>query len=296
MYVAVPSLVSWALGQLGDEDDRKEYEEIPRQQKDLFWHYKIGGEWVKLPKPDLYGMAGSLVERGLDAAYKKQPDAFRGYLDSLWEAGLPPLVPTLIMPWAEIWANKDSFTGRPIVSQKYDRLPPEMQHAQWTSGAAKQIGEYIGVSPMKIDHAIRGMTGTVGGEIAKLPDRFIGAQNREATKLTEKPFVRSFFTDPYRSSESMDRFYEISELTGHAKTRYEAGKPYEAKDARFAKFFSDASRHLASVRKDRSAVQQDPRLSPDEKRKRLDSIDKYMTGVARNALKWYDSGKLPQAP
>jgi hypothetical protein len=293
MYVALPSLVSWALGQLGDDEDREEYEEITRQQKDLFWHFKMGDEWARIPKPDIYGMAGSVLERGLDAAFKKDPAAFRGLAHSLWEAGVPPLVPTLIMPWAEIWANKDAFTGRPIVSQKYDSLPPEMQYGPWTSGASKQIGQYIGVSPMKIDHAIRGMTGTVGGEIAKFPDRFIGGQGREETKLTEEPFIRSFFTDPYRNSESIDRFYEIAELTGHAKTRYESGREGAGKDARFAEFFSKASRHLSEVRKTRAETQQSPYLSPGEKRKRLDNIDKYMVGVARNALKQYDGYRSP---
>jgi hypothetical protein len=292
MYVALPSLASWALGNLGDDGDREEYEEITKQQKDLFWHFKMDDEWVRIPKPDVYGMAGSLLERGLDAAYKKDPAAFRGFADSLWEAGVPPLVPTLIMPWVEVWANKDSFTGRPIVSQKYGRLPPEMQYGSWTSGVSKQIGQYIGVSPMKIDHIIRGTTGTVGGELAKIPDRLFGDGNREATKLTEKPFVRSLFADPYRNSESVDRFYEVAERIDHAEIRHKAGKGGDARDLRFAKLFSNASRALSEARKKRAAIQQSPGLTPEQKRSRLDNIDRHMTGIARSALKRYDGAGI----
>jgi hypothetical protein len=79
---------------------------------------------------------------------------------------------------------------------------------------------------MKIDHIIRGMTGTVGGEIAKVPDRLFGDKNREQERITEMPFVRSLFSDPYRNSESIDRFYEIAEQTSQAS---ESKNGYPAK-------------------------------------------------------------------
>jgi hypothetical protein len=297
LYVGVPSLVAWALGNLGDEEDRKEYEEIPRQQKDTFWHFKIGSEWVRIPKPDIFGIAGAILERGLDAAYKKDSAAFRGLDKSLWEAGLPPLVPTLIMPWVEAWANKDSFTGRAIVSQKFDRLPPEMQFGPQTSEVAIQVGRMTGISPLVVDHVMRGTAGTVGGELAKLPDRavdyFSGDNNREAAKWTEGAFARSLFTDPMRNSESMDRFYEISERTNKAKSGFEVRRKSNQasepdRDVQFAGLFDSASKNISELRKARTAVQQNPNLEPREKRSRMDEIDEKMIDIARATLEKYD--------
>ena len=297
LYVGIPSLVAWALGNLGDEEDRKEYEEIPRQQKDTFWHFKLGGEWVRIPKPDVFGISGSVLERGLDAAYKKDPAAFRGLGGSLWEAGLPPLVPTLIMPWVEAWANKDSFTGRAIVSQKYDRLPSEMQYGPQTSGIANQVGKMTGISPLIVDHIIRGTTGTVGGELAKVPDKivsfFTGGDNRELTKWTEAAFIRSLFTQPMRNSETIDRFYEVFEQTSRTKNGFEArrkgGQDVEPdKDVKFAELLRSAAQNLSELRKERVAVQQNTNLTPGEKRANMDEVDKKMVDIARTALKKYD--------
>lgn len=293
LFAGVPSLVAWALGNFDDDETKKQYNDIPKGLKDLYWHYKVGGEWLRLPKPNAYGIFGSLVERALDSAYAKDPAAFRGFMDTLWDEAVPPVVPSALMPAIEVWANKNSFTGRAVVPRKYENLPPEMQYGPQTSWVAKQMGELLGVSPMAIDHMIRGVTGTVGGEIAKLPDRVVGDRNREAEKLTELPLIRTSFSQPYRNSESIDRFYEVAEQTNRAKIRYEtkrkAGEKAEAgKDLRFAQQFARASKSLSDLRKQRAAIQQHPSLSPASKRKYLDKMDEQMADLAREVLERYD--------
>ncbi len=293
LFAGIPSLVAWALGNFDDDETKKEYNDIPKGLKDLYWHYKVGGEWLRMPKPNAYGVFGSLVERALDSAYRKDPTAFRGFMDTLWGEAVPPVVPSALMPAIEVWANKSSFTGRPIVSRKCENLPPEMQYGPQTSGVAKQMGELLGVSPMMIDHMIRGVTGTVGGEVAKLPDRLVGDRNREAEKLTELPLIRTSFSQPYRNSEAIDRFYELAERTSQAKIRYEtkrkAGEQAEVgKDLRFAQQFAHASKALSDLRKKRATIQQHPSLSPASKRKYLDEMDERMVDLARGVLDRYD--------
>ncbi|MDR3354939.1 MAG: hypothetical protein LBO21_07860, partial [Synergistaceae bacterium] len=244
LYVVLPSVTTWVLANLwGDDEDRKEYEEMPRRIKDLFWLFKVGDTWVRIPKPDTFGMAGSLAERVLDAAYKKEPAAFRGLPRSLWDAGVPPVIPTLLLPWIEAYANRSFFTGRPIVSQKYDRLPPELQYAAYTSGVSKLMGEYTGISPLKIDHVLRGIGGTLGSEALKATSGQLSSENREQISPSEWAFVRTLFMQPYASSESMDRFYELAEQTSRAKAGFdvkrkggERAKP--GRDEKFAKTFS----------------------------------------------------------
>lgn len=291
MWGTIPSVVSWALANLfGDEQERKEYEEIPRSMKGNFWFFKVGGAWVRLPKPDVFGLVGSLVERVLDAAYKKDAAAFRSFGDSIKDEFVPSIVPTALLPVYEAWANKSTFTGRAIVSEKYQDLPPEMQYGPYTSGIARALGDLATVSPMMIDHLIQGYGGTMGSLIVSAANPLLGTQEREAAKLTEGVLARSIFANPYRNSESMDRFYELMERTSHARTRFTArrGEGGVNKDVRFAGLFSDAGKQIAGMRKARAAIQQNPNMDPQEKRYRMDVLDALMVDVARKALETYD--------
>jgi hypothetical protein len=296
LFAGLPSLIAWVLGQLGSDEDRKEYEGINKQMKDLYWHVKMGDTWYRLPKPQQYGLFGSLVERGLDAAYKKDPAAFRGYGHAVFEDVMPPLLPNLVTTGIESVTNYDFFTGRPIVPQKYERLPKEMQYGPETSGIAKIVGEWTGLSPMIIDHAVRGTGGTVasGGLnlIDKAADSFgIHDRNREATRVSEYPGPRSFTTNPYRNNEFIDQFYDLADQTEKAKNEFDArrksGQPMRASmDAREAKRFSVARQMMTKLNKARAKVRESGR-TPELKRKQMDEIDKRVVNVARKTIERY---------
>jgi hypothetical protein len=288
LYVVLPSVLLWLKNNLGDEEEKKEYNGLSQRQRDMFWHFKVGGQWFRIPKPNTYGIAGSLAERILDRVYDKNPAAFDGFPSSVYEDLAPPLIPTLLTPWIEAYTNFDFFTGRPVVSRKYENLPPEMQHGPYTSATAKAIGNLTGNPPVMIDHIIRGIGGTVAGDLAKVPGLFTGGNDREASKVSEWPLLQSFTADPYRNSEYVDRFYRVAERTKHAKTRYEAGRGEAGKDVRFADYFSNKSWQLSDIRKGRALVQQATTLSPQEKRERMDELDKRMANIAREVLEEYD--------
>jgi hypothetical protein len=66
-----------------------------------------------------------------------------------------PVPTTLGTLLTEINLNYDSFRGRPIVPQELEGLPPEQQFNARTSEISKRLGEFLGWSPMKIDHMLR---------------------------------------------------------------------------------------------------------------------------------------------
>ena len=305
LFAGIPSLIAWGLGNLGDDDDRKEYEEFPKQQKDMYWHFKMGETWVKLPKPNAYGVMGSLVERVLDSAFKKDPAAFRGGWATLWDEVSPPAVPNIFMSALEASTNYSFFTDRPIVPRKLEGLPPEMQFTESTSEVSKATSKYLfavtgkSVSPMQIDHVLRSIGGTVGMEIVKTPDLLLKDKNSSMVenKALELPGVRSLvrapFAKPFQSSESVDRFYELSQKTGDARARFEIRqKSGEAaapnKDVLFSQVFDGASKQLSNMRKHRAAIQRSPQLSIEQKRQYMDKLDVAMVDVARNVLQHYD--------
>jgi hypothetical protein len=101
--------------------------------------------------------------------------------------------------------------------------------------------------------------------------------------------VRSFFADPYRNSESVDRFYRVLERAAHAKARDEAGRPADERDIEFSDYFPKVSKELSDLGGERAAIQQDPGLSPGKKRELMDEIDREMADMAREALEEYDA-------
>jgi hypothetical protein len=76
---------------------------------------------------------------------------------------LPPTqgVPQLALPPVEAVLNKDIHNNRPLVSPSMERLEPELQFNKATSEFAKVLGEKTGISPIKLEHVLRGYFGTV---------------------------------------------------------------------------------------------------------------------------------------
>jgi hypothetical protein len=83
--------------------------------------------------------------------------------------------PQLVKPLIDLWANKDSFTGRPIEGMSMERLKPADRYNERTSGIAKVLGSlglpdpsqlamgnYAEMSPLKIDFLIKGYLSWLG--------------------------------------------------------------------------------------------------------------------------------------
>jgi hypothetical protein len=81
-----------------------------------------------------------------------------------------------------------------------------LQYSDRTSSAAKAIGKVIGVSPIKVDHAIGGYFGTWGRDLMSLSSTVdTGASTRG---WDDTVFVRRFIKDPTRSSDVTHKFWE----------------------------------------------------------------------------------------
>ena len=293
LYITLPSILTWVLAHRNEETD-EEYRQIPKWQKDLAWCVKLGEKWWRIPKPPALGQVfGSLAERALDAMFDKDPAAMRGFANTLTDQAVPNLMPTVFLPALEVYTNYSFFRDRPVVPRGKEKLPPEFQYGPGTSGLAKWVGGKTGTSPYKVDHLIRGYTGTVGGELTKMPDRFFGDGNRPREYWTEKPFIRAFFIDPYRTSESIERFYELADRTEKADNGYSArasagyaGIPN--KNIMLADVFRKERRTLSQYNQAIAAVQENKSLSPDKKRENIDRLRKAAVSIARQMVELYD--------
>jgi hypothetical protein len=55
---------------------------------------------------------------------------------------------------AEFNANKNFYTGRPIIPENMLHLPKEEQYDEYTSLASRRVGKWLNISPMQLDHVL----------------------------------------------------------------------------------------------------------------------------------------------
>jgi hypothetical protein len=84
---------------------------------------------------------------------------------------------------AEQMMNFDTFRGTPIVPRRLQEVSPGEQFVPTTSVTAREISDATGniVSPMRIEHGIKGFTGGLGEQFLNLADTAQG----QATKVGE---------------------------------------------------------------------------------------------------------------
>ena len=210
--ITLPSVLLWAIN---NDDD--EYKEMAPWLKDLFWNFKIGGAWYRVPKPYMYGqLFGSSVERFLDYLKTKDLDAIKQFRQSIIDAASPIqgdetgiLMPTAARPLIENATNWSFFRQAPLVGGTKAALAPPLQYGAGTTEAAKKIGGLINYSPAKLENLVRGWTGTTGYDMLKLASLVMDDKKPKPPKQASDYFFVKGFTsrNPMISPESGNRFY-----------------------------------------------------------------------------------------
>ena len=223
LYITLPSIALYLINR-----DNPNHEELPPWRKDLFWNIPIGDRnsttlFLPVPKPFLPGLLfGSMVERFLTFVDKKDRTAFDGALDNLYSVAMPN---TTIWPIELIYewtANINFFTGAPIVPQREQYLPSDMQYGPQTSEIAKIIGRFTDASPRMVQHTLQKTTGLLGRPIIALADEMLmitGIAEKEtlaermdyyrAGGIEDIPLIGDFFTRRRASGAStINTFYE----------------------------------------------------------------------------------------
>jgi hypothetical protein len=107
----------------------------------------------------------ALPEMLLDAWYREEPAQARAYVDTFFNVVMPDMLPVPFRVAAEQLANREFFFDRPIETMSEQRKPPEERYNEYTSRAAIVLGEVFDQSPKRIDHALQGVFGPVGGDL-----------------------------------------------------------------------------------------------------------------------------------
>jgi hypothetical protein len=268
-------------------------------------------------------MFGSGPERLLDAYFDQKPEAFHDFSNSVASALSPGAIPTVALPLVEQWANRSSFTDRPLIPQSMEKLLPEYQYNPYTTETAKALGRIIGAfpgirdaklgsgpaagvarslsTPILMENYIRAWTGGLGGYALQTVDAGLRKAGvlpdppQPADTLADIPVVKAFVVRyPSASTESIQRFYD----------EYDKSKVYfdtfmaKAKEGDLV-----ATQHVEEMGGPRTFAQldgfkealgehsqlvrdiwKDPAMPPDEKRQLIDQLYMSMTEMAKSGV------------
>lgn len=338
--ITLPSMLLW----LANHDDDR-YKELPDWEKFAFWHiltdsweeadaeelarmdtgnsgytgtmvrkadgktYINKGTIWRIPKPFALGMLfGSVPERVLDAYYQKNPRAFKDLAGTIAGAFIPPLLPNILVPPAEQFANKSLFTDRPIVPKYLEGVLPVDQYTPFTSETAKLMGkafsklglEYKSISsPLIIDNYIRAWGGGLGQYMVGLADKGLKlagvAKDTVAPTRTmaDYPVIKAFVSrNPTASAQSIQDFYDTYEerkaVMGSIKLRQRAGDAQGASELDPLEVGERVHKALGEQFKYIRGVNANPKITPDDKRRIIDSTVMQMTAFARRGVEMFD--------
>lgn len=211
-----------------DDDDWKKREDWDR---DSYWWFKFGGVAFRIPKPFELGAIGTIAERTYELAFNKEMTGARfaqRMADIVSQNFSMSPVPQLVKPMIDLYANQDSFSGRPIETMGMENLRKQDRYGENTTYAARLIGQlgipdplqlvqgrYEGVSPAQADYLIRGYFGWLGTMTATALDYgirpLVGAPSQPAMRLRDVFLAGNFAeTLPTNQSRYLTELYEQS--------------------------------------------------------------------------------------
>lgn len=200
--------------------DDPEYREINDYLRGTHWLLKIEGEWVAIPKPFELAALSNIFERAYEGMVKQDPQAGERLLRGLAMTIVPPHeVPAISVP-ASIAANRDFFTGAPLVPEHMKGLEPHLQFNAYTSEFGKRLGEAVGVSPAVIDHAITGFGGSWGRTFLEMSNRL--RDDRPAMSEADTPVLGRFVRDFARGANASGDFWEQMSRDGGELSRVQS--------------------------------------------------------------------------
>lgn len=237
--------------------DDDEYKKQEQETRDNYWlipslgikiaiPFEVGVIFKVLPERLFQSLAGN------DTA-KDTMDSLKRQLESTL---MFSIIPQAVAPYIEVTRNFSSFTQRPIIGQGLENVAPRFQVAPGTSSFAqvvantlqiettadssaftKGLSKSLEISPVKLDHLIKGYTGTLGQYAVEVFDAIynLNADVPKPSKRFEQlPVIKRLALDPnargnvtayYDLKNAVDEVVRTSNLLERTMN-YDAYAPY----------------------------------------------------------------------
>lgn len=304
-------ITAMSLGLLAANWDDERYEELPDWDKDANWHFFVGDQHFRIPKPFEIGvMFGTIPERMVRAMGDKDTGAQFGKAVARAIGDTFALNPTpqIVKPLVEAAFNYDTFRGTPIDSPQDLAVKAEARYNEQTSLLMRELGEMSGLSPKQLEHLVIGYTGTMGSYVMATADGLIRASRpgeSASWRADEIPLVKAVYrgTGPAKSTQHMEEFYrmlnEVNQLKRTVDQYRSEGLDDKANELleeqggilKARRSLSRTQQQVRVVRNKIELIQRDRTMSADEKRRRIDELlarrnDLVYQAVNKNRENW----------
>ena len=289
--------------------DDPEFKAREQWDRDSYWWFKFGEKAYRIPKPFEVGALGTIAERLVEqlsdheATGKLFADRMKAMLSQTF--AFDP-TPQLVKPLLDVYANRDSFTERPIETLDMERLSPELRRRYNTSALAVGLSQAglgkAGISPVQIESLMRGYLGWIGAQSLMVGDLMA----RPAMGLPTRPLKQSDipligdlmqrFTPDGRGSRYVTEFYDqlkqVQQVAADAqlfaklqdpKALQELVKSHGPELAR-AKPMEAVAREFSLLGQAERLIANDRSLSATEKQARIDDLSKKKAALAQQAM------------
>ena len=224
--------------------------------------------------------------------------------------------PQVVRPFMEVLQNKNAFTDRQIENITWDihDLPNELRVRPYTSYLARNaswaMGEMLDIfgqkdqeihlSPVQIDHLIKGYFGWLGATITGSFD-LLGSPEVEPSKRLDEmrgwlPAGSFIAQDPRRNSKYITLFYDQMKEINKFKSSYDAYKrEYRYEEAArvveenkdvftFLDTYDSALDLFSTINKRIGYIYDDPNMTPKEKREEIDKLNEQKVDIAKKVV------------
>jgi hypothetical protein len=194
--------------------DDEEYKKQEQEVRDNNWLIPSLG--IKIPIPFEVGVLFKVVpERIMNLWFGT--DTSKDFTDSMKRQfvstfGFNP-IPQLVLPAYEAKTNYSFFTDRPIIGKGLENVQDKYQIGPSTSRVAQMIGSSVGYSPMKLDHLIKGYTGTIGTYFTDLVDVMYDMNSsspKPSKRFEQMPVIKRFALDP-DARGTVTQYYKLKD-------------------------------------------------------------------------------------
>jgi len=295
-------------------DDDEEFKKKSARDKDTRIFVMGSKSNLTLPlRPDIFSLPfvmGNHAYRAILDKGTENPEVARRAMSDAVIASLVgmPMGPTIIKPVVEVVIDHDFFTGRPLISQKLAGFEEELQYTAGSSEIAKMLGHTGMISPIAVDHLVRGFFGYTGGAALLASDIALRASLDlpYASKgvfgkgIRDIPGVPSLYGDE-KKTQVIDSFFKMNadiDTAYRTEKRYkDLGRKEEAREYKTShkellnqgvrSTLHDMSVDISELRKKKDKILETPneKISPEAKRERVDKIDERIARIMKRVPK-----------
>ena len=207
-----------------DDDD---YKERPEWQ-DGYWIFTDGdgNPMCRIARPYEWGLFDAGIERMMDAAYEKDPEAITRWFRQALRTTTPNMYPGGITPLLETAFNYDTFRERPVVSRQLQKRQAPDQAYEHTSDLAKCAARFmhdysggkVSLSPAKLDHLAGGLSGGMYRRVTEPVSKAVQGGEWTASDIPglkgvtlRKDYAKSV-DDFYRTRDAVSQAHESARL------------------------------------------------------------------------------------